>query len=123
MTVVSRTRRPSGLAVFVLLAVVLAALSSSAHTAPPAARKPGVTVESSVAQALTPIRAIGRPAAEPTPSVVHSEPKPLGVLSGAVPSIVLARLDSGHADALPAPLAAHHPGVGGRAPPFRLSDL
>jgi hypothetical protein len=123
MAVVSRTRWPSGLAVFVLLAIVWAALSVSVHTAPLAQRSPGDAIAGSVTQAVTPARAIGRPAAEPTPSVVHGEPTLLGVLSGDVPAVVLARLDSDHVDAFPAPLAAHHPGVGGRAPPFRQSDL
>jgi hypothetical protein len=120
MAVVSGARRPGGLAVLVLLAVLWTALSVPVHDGTSTSRDEA-TVDSSFVTAVAPARTIGRLAAEPT--ALHDGLTLLGAVPSSVPAVALARLESSHAGVTPALRAAHRPTVGDRAPPSRLLDL
>lgn len=117
----SSARRPGGLAVLVLLAVLWTALSVPVHDGTPESRDDVATLGSSNVAAVAPARTVGRVAAEPSP--VHDALTLLGAVPSGVPTFVLAQLESLHAGVTPALRAAHRPTVGDRAPPSRLSDL
>lgn len=119
MATVGGARRPG---VVALLAVALAALGVLAfpqHV--DVARSTGAAADGSfVAAVAPPVRAVGRVAVEP-PSA-HGASTPFGVVPASAPPVALPRLGTDHAEATPAPRAAHGPNVGGRAPPLRQSD-